>query len=87
MANLPQIAQSPYLHLDAGYTQAIDYDANGNAIYQGWAVPLTADKSASVWRICRLTVDVNGRTTDIEWANGQETFINIWNNRVSLTYR
>lgn len=87
MAEKPQLAMSPYLHLDAGYTQAIDYDANGNAIYQGWAVPITADKTAAVWRICRLTVDASNRTTDIEWANGFETFNNIWANRVSLTYK
>lgn len=87
MAEKPQLGMSPYLHLDAGYTQAIAYDTNGNAIYQGWAVPSTADKTAAVWRICRLTVDGSGRTTDIEWANGFESFVNIWNNRAALTYR
>ena len=87
MAEKPALAQSPYLHLDAGYTQAIDYDANGNAIYQGWAVPITADKALPVWRICRLTVDANNRTTDIQWAGADEKFNNVWNDRASLTYR
>lgn len=87
MADLPCLGMKPTLHLDAGYTQAIDYDVNGNAIYQGWAVPATADKAAAVWRICRLTVDGSNRTTDIQWANGQENFANIWNNRVGLSYQ
>ncbi len=87
MAERAQISQSPYLHLDAGYTQSIDYDASGNAIYQGWAVPRTADKAGAVWRICRLTVDGSGRTTDIQWAGGDEKFVNVWNDRVSLSYQ
>jgi len=87
MAQLPQLTQSPYLHLDAGYTQAFDYDANSNAIYVGWAVPMTANKANPVWRIAQYTYDASNRVTDIKWANGVETFVNIWNNRASLTYQ
>lgn len=87
MAEKPQLAQSPYLHLDAGYTQSIDYDVNSNAIYQGWAVPIAANKANAVWRICHLTYDASNRCTDIQWADGNENFDNIWNDRVSLSYQ
>jgi hypothetical protein len=87
MAEKPQLGQSPYLHLDAGYTQSFDYDGNGNAIYQGWTVPYTANKASALWRICRFTYDGNNRVTDIQWADGNEMFDNVWNNRVSLTYK
>lgn len=90
MAEKPQLAMSPYLHLEAGYTQAIEYTAAGSELYHGWAVPSTADKAAAVWRICKGTysTDASGveHLTDVQWANGQETFKNIWNNRTLITY-
>lgn len=86
MAERPQLAQSPYLLLDAGYTQALDYDGSNRVIYQGWAVPRTANKANAVWRVCRLTYS-GDNVTDIEWADGNESFDNIWNDRASLSYQ
>jgi predicted ribonuclease YlaK len=40
--------------------------------------------SAALWRIKRITV--SGTITTIEWANGNGSFANIWNNRASLSY-
>lgn len=86
MAEKPQVGMSPALHLDAGYTQAFDYTGD-DCIYQGWAVPMTANKASALWRICRLTYDASHHVTDIQWADGNEMFDNIWDNRVSLTYK
>lgn len=84
MAEKPQLAQSPYLNLDAGYTQAFDYSGD-NVVYQGWAVPGTA-KSTAGWRICKLTYDGSSHVTDIQWAGAGEQFKWIWNDRASLSY-
>lgn len=85
MAEKPQIGQSPYLHLDAGYTQAFDYDASHHVIYQGWAVPATANKASALWRIAKFTYSGDD-VTDIQWAGGGEQFAWIWNNRAALSY-
>lgn len=67
------------------YTQAIDYDASGNAIYIGLAIVGSA-KSASVWQIRKITYDASNNATDIQWADGVITFIKIWNSRTSYSY-
>lgn len=51
--------------------------------YIGWAVPGTLD-AAATWRIMRMTL--TGTVTAIEWADGDEDFDNIWDDRASLTY-
>lgn len=86
MAERPQRAQSPYLVLDGAFTQAFDYDGNGNVIYQGWAVPKNATKSEADWRICKMTYNGSNQITDIQWADGNEEFDNVWNDRASLSY-
>jgi len=67
------------------YTTALDYDVNGNLIYQGQAVPGSA-KSAAVWKIKKFTYDGSSNLTDIQFADGNNDFDNIWNNRASLNY-
>lgn len=70
---------------DAGYTKAISYDALNNLEYLGIAVMGTA-KSAGTWQIRKLIYDSNGNLTDMQWADGNDNYDNIWNNRVSLSY-
>lgn len=61
---------------------AVD-EASTTVTYVGEATTGTALSAAS-WRIKRITV--SGTVTIIEWANGNGTFTNIWNNRASLSY-
>lgn len=49
--------------------------------YVGYATPGTPTSSAS-WRIKRLT----NASGNVEYAEGSADFVNIWNNRVSLSY-
>jgi hypothetical protein len=58
-------------------------DEVANVTYVGTAAAGSA-LSAPVWRIKRIT-DNNGDLT-VELANGNEFFINVWNDRVSLSY-
>ena len=67
------------------YTTAIAYDASNNPIYVGEALEGTA-KSAASWRIKKLTWDANGNCTDLQWADGNDNFDNIWDNRTTYSY-
>lgn len=69
----------------AGYTIALDYDADNNLIYLGKAAKGTS-KSSAGWSIANLVYDVNSNLIDIQWAGGNPRFDNIWDDRVSLTY-
>lgn len=40
--------------------------------------------SSAVWRIKRLTL--TGDSFVLDWAEGNDNFDNIWDNRASLTY-
>lgn len=57
--------------------------ATATVTYFGWAAPGTATSAAS-WRIQRMSV--SGTVTTMEWADGNVTSDNIWDNRASLTY-
>ncbi len=67
------------------YTTALDYSGGTNVIYVGEAVPGSA-KTSAVWRIKKLTYDVNNNVTDVQYAGGASTFVNIWSNRATFTY-
>ena len=68
-----------------GYTTALDYDVNGNLIYFGKA-DKGASKAAAQWSIIKMTYDMNSLITDIQWADGNGLFDNIWNDRAVLSY-
>ena len=53
-------------------------------MYVGLAAP-DADPAGAVWKIIRITSDVNGGLVG-EWADGNTEFDNIWDNRASLSY-
>lgn len=62
----------------------VDPDATPEIIYRGNALPGTAESAAS-WRIERITIQADG---DVEtlFADGNDSFDNIWTNRASLSY-
>lgn len=59
-------------------------ESHPNIIYYGYAVAGTLTDAAQ-WAIKRVT-----RSADLfiyEWANGAQTFVNIWDRRIDLTYQ
>lgn len=56
-------------------------DEAGTYTYLGDALPGTAT-SVALWRVRRLTVADN----TIEFADGDDSFDNVWDDRASLTY-
>lgn len=76
--------QSEYV-IDVEFTIALDYDSLGNLVYIGRAQPGTAKNDAG-WQIMKLTYDGNGNLTDVQWADGDEQFDNVWDNRAVLVY-
>ena len=62
----------------------IDY-ASSTINYYGHASPNSA-QTAAVWRVKRETLDGQGRTTVIEFADGNASFDNVWADRATLSY-
>lgn len=62
----------------------VDPDATPEIIYRGKALPGTAENVAA-WRIERITIAADGDVTTV-FADGDDLFDNIWNNRASLSY-
>jgi len=60
-------------------------DVNGNQslMYFGFSKPGTAT-SAALWRIMKLSV--SGGVSTFTYADGDDSFNNVWNDRVSLAY-
>lgn len=58
-------------------------DGDATVTYVGTAKAGVLPAQA-LWRVMRITEDA-GETT-IEFAGGEDTFENVWNDRVSLTY-
>lgn len=64
------------------YYVAID-EVSKNLSYIGKAV-IASSQSSAVWQITRL--QTTGNITLLQYADGDNSFDNIWNNRASLTY-
>jgi hypothetical protein len=58
-----------------------EYDSN--TTYVGYA-GFGASKADAVWQIKKVLR--NGTVTEILWADGNDRYDNIWNNRTALTY-
>jgi hypothetical protein len=56
---------------------------DGTVIYSGKAV-LASITSASVWQIKRTTI--SGALISVEWADGDMSFDNSWDNRTIISY-
>lgn len=67
------------------YIQRIDYDANSNAIYLGWAQAGTSNSDAR-WRIIQNTYDGSMRFSASGFPNGSPSFSFVWDDRASLVY-
>lgn len=67
-------------------TTRIDYDASNNPIYIGRAFKASVASSNASWQIQKLTW-VSGNCTNVERADGNDLFDNIWDNRATtVTY-
>lgn len=71
--------------VESNYKQLIEYDANDNPIYVGMAEPSTATGALS-WQIKKITYDANNNPTAVEWADGNDSFDNKWDERATYTY-
>ena len=71
--------------ISENFSLALDYDADGNLLFQGLAQPGTA-KSAAEWRVKKFFYDASDNLTDIQFADGNKDFDNIWDNRATLSY-
>jgi hypothetical protein len=65
-------------------SDTIDPTVFPEVTYRGDALPGTAE-AAALWRVQRLTMQSDG-DTEIVFADGNDNFDNIWDNRLSLTY-
>ncbi len=55
-------------------------------LYRGEAVPGAATNTAT-WRIRKITIDNSGEGDIVTvWADGNDNFDNIWDNRLGLSY-
>lgn len=64
------------------YSTRVD-EPSSTVTYVGESHTGTAAAAAG-WRIKRMTI--SGTTTNIEWADGDDNFDNIWDDRASLSY-
>lgn len=67
------------------YSTRVDFQDSGNTIYRGEATVGSLNTGA-FWRIRRITISSNDQDTVIEWANGNANFINVWDDRLLLSY-
>lgn len=63
------------------------HDANDNLLYEGWAVRKGADTSLAIWKMKKYfwTAGTAGDQVFVEeaWADGNELYDNIWDNRAT----
>ena len=62
---------------------ALQLDAVGTTTYIGEALPGTLT-SAALWRIKKMVE--TGADLVITWADGNENFDNVWDDRAGLSY-
>jgi hypothetical protein len=86
----PLISPWQFNYTQGNLITRIDYDANSNAIYQGWAQPGTGNSDLA-WRIIQNTYDGSNRFTASGFpgdANGNPScaFSFSWTSRATYTY-
>jgi hypothetical protein len=79
----PSGPQGPAGGEDVALSKQIDF-IDDNHIYIGEANP-GSSFSDSVWRIKYITILSDGDVS-IVWADGNDSFDNVWNNRASYSY-
>jgi hypothetical protein len=65
--------------------ERVENDSGYKVIYQGWAV-VGSSESEAVWLISKLNYDSNGIFTERVWADGEDTFDKVWDNRATYNY-
>ena len=76
---------SAWIRMEGGlFTSVYDYDGSSNLIYSGTALAGSA-KASPAWQIKKYTYS-GSNLTDVQFADGNTQFDNIWNNRTSLSY-
>ena len=81
-SRMPSFVKADFVQVDTLITQVDEVDAS--TIYQGYAAQGSAT-SAAVWKIRRVTVNSNNTVT-VTYADGDQHFNNVWDNRASLSY-
>lgn len=80
---------SNLIQTDTYVAQKISYVASGNGEgqpeYVGYSDPGTGAGDSS-WAIKKLTYDSSQRVTDVQWANGNNEFVNEWDLRATYSY-
>jgi len=77
---------------EVGFKQRMAYVAAGSGInqiqYIGYAYsqPSGALTSDSVWQIRKFTYDASHRISQIDFADGNDSFDNAWDSRTTYTY-
>ena len=69
---------------DVMYEKRVDFISDGE-LYRGEAVPGTLD-SDGVWRIRKITLSAIDDDVVETWANGNDTFDKVWDDRLTYTY-
>ena len=69
----------------------LDWDANDNLLYEGWAIRKGANTASAVWKIKKYFWSQSGGGSkyvldEETFADGNELYDNIWDNRAALTY-
>lgn len=80
-------SQGEVIVSNTGGEQALQLDdvSTTNMTYIGLA-PIGTLTSAASWQIKKLDESATPTTLKILWADGNDTYDNIWDNRTSLTY-
>jgi hypothetical protein len=65
-------------------SDTIDPEIFPEVTYRGDALPGTTE-AAALWRVTRFTLQSDG-DTEVLYADGNDSFDNIWDNRLSLSY-
>lgn len=83
--NQDQLRATTLTTQDASYATQIDDVSTTSMTYIGKA-GVGSVTSSAVWQIMRIDESGTPITTVIKWADGNNYFDNIWDNRTSLTY-
>jgi len=63
----------------------LEYDANDNPLYEGWAIRTGAATSEAIWKMKKYTWELGDGgeyiMTEEAWADGNMLYDNEWDNR------
>lgn len=60
-------------------------EATSTLIYVGYSLSVGADPTLDVWKIKKI--EQTGTVWEIMYADGDELYDNVWNNRAALNYK